>query len=94
MDNKNNSSELEYRTRVDSTASSDSHQSDNIDDLDECLESIFEWFAQKNIVKGNPEQNYEEHIKRKREGLKASPLLASANPLASNLLRRRLASQK
>ena len=71
MDSKNNSSELEYRTRVDSTASSDSHQSDNIDDLDECLESIFEWLDEKNIVKGKTEKNYEEQIKRKREGMKA-----------------------
>ena len=94
MDSKNNSSELEYRTRVDSTASSDSHHSDNLDDLEERLEHTVEWSVQENIVKGNPEQNYEEHIKRKREALKASPLLASANPLASNLLRRRLASQK
>jgi len=74
MTNKNNTFEIKFRTKVDSTAYSDCSNSDN-DELDDCLESIFEWFAQNNIVKGSPEQHYEEHIKCKRDSLRNTQTL-------------------
>ncbi|MBS1890023.1 MAG: hypothetical protein JST59_01915 [Actinobacteria bacterium] len=91
MNNKLNRRELEFRAKADSTASSGTLESNNSEDFEEDLDDIFEWFAQKNIVKGDPSQCHEEFIRSKKESLKMPQLSLGSLPLTSNLLRRRTA---
>lgn len=89
MTNNQNCTKMESGTPVASAVCSDGRCRENLDELDECLDSVFEWFAKRHIIQGNPRQSYEEHLRRNKQTMGVSSTPPCTNLMASNLLKRR-----
>jgi hypothetical protein len=87
-----NSIETTELKRAHSTASSSgSWIVEPLEDTNEdILESVFEWFSQNNIIRGNPERIYGDHIKTKTVVLTALNEINENSLTTPSLLKRRM----